>query len=147
MLARRNRQEGTAGVSKWLASLGLSRYEKHFAENHIDDVGFLPHLTDQDLTGIGIPLGHRRKMLAAIAQLAGGAASRGAPQSAPPPESKPQNSAERRQLTVMLCDLLGSTALSTQLDPEDLRAIINAYNRRSQRWWRATEAVAKALIG
>jgi hypothetical protein len=84
---------------EWLGSLGLSGYEKHFAENHIDDVGILPHLTDQDLTGIGIPLGHRRKMLAAIAQLGAAAASRGAPQPGQAPEPKPQDTAERRQLT------------------------------------------------
>jgi class 3 adenylate cyclase len=75
-----------------------------------------------------VSLGHRRKMLAAIAELGGATASPDSPQPAPVVEPKPRDTAERRQLTVMFCDLVGSTALSTKLDPEDLRAIINAYH-------------------
>jgi class 3 adenylate cyclase len=115
-------------IQEWLAGLGLSEYAQRFAENGIDDT-VLPHLTEQDLKDIGVLLGHRRKMLAAIAQLAGAAASGAAPEPAPAPEPKPQDTAERRQLTVLFCDLVGSTALSARLDPEDLRSIIGTYHR------------------
>ncbi len=118
-----------SNVTEWLASLGQSEYTRLFVENRIDDLGVLPHLTEQDLKDIGIPLRHRSKMLAAIPQLAGAAASPPAPQPASAPEPKPQDTAERRQLTVMFCDLVGSTTLSTRLDPEDLRGIVNTYHR------------------
>jgi class 3 adenylate cyclase/predicted ATPase len=116
-------------IAEWLGSLGLSEYEQRFADHSIDDVSILRDLTDQDFKEVGIPLGHRRKMLRAIAELSGAAVSPSAPQPAPAPEPKSQDTAERRQLTVMFCDLVGSTALSTQLDPEDLRSIIGAYHR------------------
>jgi class 3 adenylate cyclase len=82
-------------------------------------------LTDQDLKDLGVSLGHRRKMLRAIAELAGPTT----PQPTALTEPKPQDFAERRQLTVMFCDLVGSTALSARLDPEDLRGIIGAHHR------------------
>src|ERR1700732_1474289 len=113
-------------IAEWLASLGLSEYAHRFAENGID-ISVLRHLTDQDLKDVGVLLGHRRKMLAAIAELADVA-----PATPPPtivPEAMPLDAAERRQLTVMFCDLVGSTALSAQLDPEDLRVIIGEYRR------------------
>jgi len=113
-------------ISNWLKKLGMSEYAQRFAENSIDDVSVLRHLTDQDLKDIGVPLGHRRKMLAAIAGLGGAVLA--APQPALT-ERKPEDTAERRQLTVMLCDLVGSTSLSARLDPEDLRGIIGAYHR------------------
>jgi class 3 adenylate cyclase len=116
-----------ATITEWLASLGMSEYARHFADNRIDDVGILPELTDQDLKDIGVPLGHRRKMLRAIAESLGSAAT--PIQSAAAPEPKPRDEAERRQLTVMFCDLVGSTELSTRLDPEDLRSVIDAYHR------------------
>jgi predicted ATPase/class 3 adenylate cyclase len=112
-------------ISEWLASLGLSEYAQRFGENDID-VSVLRHLTDQDLKELGVSLGHRRKMLAAIAELSGAAP---AAQTAGPPEPKPRDDAERRQLTVMFADLVGSTALSTKLDPEDLRSVIGAYHK------------------
>ena len=89
---------------EWLASLGLSEYAQRFAENDID-VTVLRHLTDQDLKEIGVSLGHRRKILASIGELAGAA-----PRSQPtvPPEPKPRDDAERRQLTIMFTDLVGS---------------------------------------
>jgi class 3 adenylate cyclase len=111
-------------VAEWLASLGLSEHAQH----RIDDPSVLPHLTDQDLKDIGIPLGHRRKMLAAISE-AGAAAASASPRSSPATEPRPQDTAERRRLTVMFIDLVGSTALSTRLDPEDLRGVINTYHR------------------
>jgi class 3 adenylate cyclase/tetratricopeptide (TPR) repeat protein len=115
-------------IAEWLGSLDLPEYEQRFAENGIDD-GVLPHLTEQDLKDMDVLLGHRRKMLVAIAQLAGAAPSATAPQPASVPEPKPQDTAERRQLSVMFCDLVGSTALSTKLDPEDLRGILSSYHR------------------
>jgi class 3 adenylate cyclase/tetratricopeptide (TPR) repeat protein len=113
-------------IAQWLERIGLSEYAQRFAENGID-VSVLRHLTDQDLKDMGVVLGHRRRMLAAIGELAG---------AAPSPtdrlirlEPKPQEIAERRQVTVMFWDMVGSTALSTRMDPEDLREIISAYQK------------------
>jgi class 3 adenylate cyclase len=114
-------------IADWLEKLGMSQYAKRFAENDID-VRALRYLTDQDLKDIGVSLGHRRRMLGAISELAGAAPVTPGPRIATEPE--PQDTAERRQLTVMFCDLVGSTALSARLDPEDLRGIIAAYHRR-----------------
>jgi class 3 adenylate cyclase len=111
---------------------GLARKARHaeygecFAENKID-LSVLPHLTDQDLKDIGVPLGHRRKMLAVIRELSG--ESPVAPKTVPTGEAKAQDTAERRQITVMFSDLVGSTALSGRMDPEDLREIISAYQK------------------
>jgi len=109
-----------ATIAEWLASLGMSEYAQRFTENDID-TSVLRHLTDQDLKELGISVGHRRKMLAAIAELAA------TPATAFQPE--PRDDAERRQITIMFCDLVGSTALSTRLDPEDLQEIIGTYHR------------------
>jgi class 3 adenylate cyclase/predicted ATPase len=110
-------------VADWLRKLGLEQYEPAFRENEIDE-RVLPSLTAEDLRDLGITLvGHRRRLLDAIAALgttAPAAVSPNAPTSA---------SAERRQLTVMCCDLVSSTELSARLDPEDLRAVIAAYHR------------------
>ena len=111
-------------IAEWLASLGLSEYVRLFAENGIDR-SVLRDLTDQDLKDLGVLLGHRRKMLRAIAQL-GDSAIAISPIAA---ALVPRDDADRRQLTVMFCDLVGSTALSARLDPEDLRNIIRAYHR------------------
>jgi class 3 adenylate cyclase len=115
-----------ATITEWLASLGLSEYAQRFAENDID-VTVLRHLTDQDLKEIGVSLGHRRKILAALAEV-GGAVPANAPQRDETAAAL-QDPGERRQLTVMFCDLVGSTALSTRVDPEDLREVIRAYHR------------------
>jgi class 3 adenylate cyclase len=109
-------------IADWLEKLGMSEYAERFAENGID-VSVLRYLTDQDLEKIGVLLGHRRKMLAATAGLVGAA------QAPPLTESKPQDTAERRQVTVMFSDLVGSTALSARMDPEDLREVISAYQK------------------
>jgi hypothetical protein len=85
-----------ATITEWLASLGLSEYAKRFTESDID-VSVLRHLTDQDLKELGVSLGHRRKMLAATAELAGAAAL---PPTHLSPEPKRRDNAERRQLTV-----------------------------------------------
>ncbi|TCK35378.1 tetratricopeptide repeat protein [Paraburkholderia sp. BL8N3] len=111
-------------IAEWLASLGLSKYAQLFAENGIDR-SVLRDLTDQDLKDLGVLLGHRRKMLRAIAQ-PGDSAIATSPVAAPP---VPRDDADRRQLTVMFCDLVDSTALSTRLDPEDMRKIIADYYR------------------
>jgi class 3 adenylate cyclase len=111
-------------IADWLKT-GLTQYAQAFADNDID-FSVLGYLTDQDLEKIGVSLGHRRKILAAIAGLVGAVP---APPKLALTEGKPQDDAERRQLTVMLTDLVGSTALSTKLDPEDLRSVIGAYHK------------------
>src|SRR5262245_23491913 len=112
-------------ISYWLKTLGMSEYAERFAENGID-ISVLRHLTDQDLKDIGVLLGHRRKMLAAIAELAGAVPAVLQPSLA---DLKQHIVAERRQLTVVFVDLVGSTALAVHLDPEDMREIIGAYHR------------------
>jgi class 3 adenylate cyclase len=117
-------------VKEWLASLGLSQYADRFAEQRID-FSILRDLTDEDLKEeLGVVLlGDRRRLLRAIAQLAGAGST--TPQLAPGSESSPRDDAERRQVTVMFADLVGSTALSTRMDPEDLREIISTYQKAS----------------
>jgi class 3 adenylate cyclase/predicted ATPase len=113
-------------VADWLRNLGLEQYEPAFRANEID-AGVLPHLTAEDLKDLGVSLvGHRRRLLDAIAALGAEASS---PVTTVSREASTPTDAERRQLTVMFCDLVGSTALSTRLDPEDLREIIAAYHR------------------
>src|SRR5579863_10109088 len=113
-------------IADWLRKLGMPEYAQRFAENGID-VSALRHLTDQDLKEIGVLLGHRRKMLAAIGELTPAAPAKPVP--AIEVEPKTQDTAERRQVTVMFSDLVGSTALSARMDPEDLREVISAYQR------------------
>jgi class 3 adenylate cyclase len=122
-------------VGGWLRKLGLERYEPAFRENNIDGE-ILLKLTAEDLKDLGVALvGDRRKLLDAIAAL-------GPPAPTPTPAVEASRqaaaSAERRQLTVMFYDLVGSTALSGRLDPEDLREIIGAYHRC------CTEAITEA---
>jgi class 3 adenylate cyclase/predicted ATPase len=113
-------------IAAWLHGLGLQQYEQAFRDNAID-AAVLPELTAEDLRDIGVgPVGHRRRLLAAIAALRNGRRPEPAAQRT---EVIDNPTAERRQLTVMFCDLVGSTALSTQFDPEDLRDIIGAYHR------------------
>src|SRR6516225_636404 len=135
-------------IADWLEKLGMSEYTQSFAEHRID-VSVLRHLTDQDLKDIGIPLGHRRRMLAVIAELPGASPSKHEPVGGV--ELKSQDAAERRQaagvlaattppsitaaeaigerryLTVMFCDLADSTGISAQLDAEEWRDLVNAY--------------------
>ena len=116
-------------IADWLQKLGLGQYAQRFAENDIN-FAVLPHLTDQDLKELGVAsLGHRRQLLLAIAELNGiqkGAVQR--PSSTEVPIA-PHDTAERRQVTVMFSDLVGSTALSARMDPEDLREVISAYQK------------------
>src|SRR5215468_10819147 len=117
-------------IGNWLRDLGLARYEPTFAE-HAIDTDVLPDLTEADLEKLGIPLGDRRRLIKAIRALQ------------PNPTSALMRSpveghaltaeagfvaAERRHLTVLICDLVGSTALSTRLDPEDMNAVMDAYH-------------------
>ena len=113
-------------IAAWLHRLGLQQYEQAFRDNAID-AAVLPELTAEDLSDIGVGLvGHRRKLLAAIATLR----NDGRPEpAAERRELVDTATAERRQLTVMFCDLVGSTALSARLDPEDLREVIAVYHR------------------
>jgi class 3 adenylate cyclase len=115
-------------VKEWLASLGLSEYVDRFAEHRID-FSILQDLTDKDLKeelGI-VRLGDRRRLLRAVAKLAETASATS--QLAAGSEPSPRDEAERRQVTVMFADLVGSTALSTSMDPEDLREVISAYQK------------------
>src|SRR6516164_4698688 len=114
-------------IANWLRGLGLEQYEDAFRENAID-AGVLRELTADDLRELGItPIGHRRKLLAAIAALRAETAQPVAETA--PAATATSSEAERRQLTVMFCDLVGSTPLSTRFDPEDLRDIVGAYHR------------------
>jgi class 3 adenylate cyclase/predicted ATPase len=126
-------------IADWLGQLGLGQYAQRFAENEID-VSVLRHLTDQDLKDIGIPLGHRRKLLAAISELGSAASApaavKPAPAAVPRPVPLPPTPAsvaaaeaagERRYLTVMFCDLVGSTGISAQLDAEEWRDLVGSY--------------------
>ncbi|WFU43569.1 adenylate/guanylate cyclase domain-containing protein [Bradyrhizobium sp. CB82] len=115
-------------VGGWLRRLGLERYETAFRENRIDDT-VLPRLTAEDLKELGVGfVGDRRKLLDAIALLRAEAAAP-APLSDAPLATDKADTAERRQVTVMFSDLVGSTALSARMDPEDLREVISAYQR------------------
>jgi class 3 adenylate cyclase len=114
-------------VGAWLRSLGLERYEAAFSDNEIDGT-VLPSLTAEDLKDLGVGIvGHRRKLLDAIAALRAEVGAKPPPPHAVPVSDK--DTAERRQVTVMFSDLVGSTALATRLDPEDVREIIAAYHR------------------
>ena len=111
-------------VAEWLRGLGLEQYAPAFRDNHVDGE-VLRRLTAEDLRELGVAsIGHRRRLLDAIAALV---AADTPPISTPAPIAVTE--AERRQLTVMFCDLVGSTPLSARLDPEDLRRIIGAYHR------------------
>jgi class 3 adenylate cyclase/tetratricopeptide (TPR) repeat protein len=114
-------------IAEWLASIGLGEYAERFADNAID-LSVLGDLTEQDLKDLGVLLGHRRKMLRAISELKGETGPAGHVTAQPAAKPAPREGAERRQLTVMFCDLVGSSALSARLDPEDLRAVIGAYH-------------------
>ena len=120
-------------VAAWLRGLGLEQYAQLFRDNDIDGE-ILCGMTAEDLKELGISsFGHRRRLFNAIAVLRGEPATGDVAQSATratsAPSSPPPIDAERRQLTVMFCDLVGSTALSTRFDPEDLRELIGDYHR------------------
>jgi len=129
-------------IDTWLDSLGLSQYVAVFAE-HAIDAEVLPDLTDAELKELGIPLGHRKKLLKAIAELGGERAAateavrplaqegQTVSSNAVAPEAAPANAVplagERRQLTVLFCDMVGFTELASRVDPEVLQAIVRSY--------------------
>ena len=117
-------------VVVWLRSLGLGQYEKVFRENEIDEA-VLPNLTAEDLKELGVAaLGHRRKLLDAIAALRGDANATPAAIPRPPAlDASPRDTAERRQVTVMFSDLVGSTALSARMDE---RQLLRYYGERER---------------
>src|SRR5258708_25066386 len=130
------------GIAAWLASIGLGEYTQRFADNAID-LSVLRDLTEQDLKDLGILRGHRRKILRAIAELDGVASA--PTETATEPALRDE--AERRHLTVMICDLVGSTALSARLDPEDMRAVMNAYHAACARITRTYDGFLAQLRG
>jgi hypothetical protein len=120
-------------VVVWLRGLGLGKYEAAFRENEIDET-VLPNLTAEDLKDLGVGIvGHRRKLLDAIAALRTDAGAKppgaDAATTSAAPSVPAEERAERRQVTVMFSDLVGSTALSARMDPEDLREVISAYQK------------------
>jgi class 3 adenylate cyclase/tetratricopeptide (TPR) repeat protein len=124
-------------IADWLEKLGLGQYALRFAENGID-LGVLPELTDQDFDRLGVLLGHRRKMLRAIAELG---------QTELVTEPAVRRDAERRHLTVMFCDLVGSTALSARLDPEDMWEVIRAYRAACARVIATYDGIIARFVG
>src|SRR5215471_7317503 len=115
-------------IAAWLRGLGLERYEPAFREHEID-TEVLPELTESHLAALGLPLGTRLKLLKAIAALRHGNPPLPGLDPGIAGERRVGAEAERRQLTVLFCDLVGSTGLSARLDPEDLRAVFGAYHR------------------
>src|SRR6266545_1482016 len=117
-------------IGGWLRNLGLGQYESAFIENAID-TDVLPELTEGDLEKLGIPLGDRKRLIKAIKAMAGGSPNAlitsEVGENAASGYSPIAAAAERRHLTVMICDLVDSTALSTRLDPEDMSAVIDAF--------------------
>ena len=118
-------------IADWLQKLGLGQYAQRFAENDIE-IDLLNELTDQDFDRLGVSLGHRRRMIRAIRELGAKPVAAVAGAETPAPiTSEPviKETAARRQVTVIFCDLVGSTALSARMDPEDLREVISAYQK------------------
>jgi predicted ATPase/class 3 adenylate cyclase len=126
-------------IAEWLTSLGLGEYSERFVENAID-FSVVGDLTEQDLRELGLPLGHRRRLLRAIAELHVTA-------SAPEAEPAWRDEAQRRQLTVMFCDLVGSTAISAELDPEDMRHVIGAYQACVSKVIRLYDGMVARYVG
>jgi class 3 adenylate cyclase len=125
----------TTDVGEWLQGLDLGQYETLFRQNEIS-ADVIPDLTETDLEKLGLPLGHRKRLLKAIANLTATAELPGSSNPAPAfpaaqPAAQPtlETVAERRHVTVMFSDLVGSTALSARMDPEDLREVISAYQK------------------
>src|SRR5262245_24929397 len=116
-------------LSDWLRNLGLSEYAQRFIENGID-FSVLPDLTEQDLKDLEVLLGHRRKLLRAVAELdspSSVASMAALPSVGPSPQTASEAAGERRHLTIMFCDLVGSTSISARLDAEEWRDLVSAY--------------------
>jgi class 3 adenylate cyclase len=112
-------------IENWLGQLGLEKYREAFVDNDVD-LRALSHITEDDLRELGVSLGHRKIILAAIKELPPALLSLDASQSRVP-ESPHEPTADRRLLSVLFCDLVGSTALSAELDPEDMHELIRHY--------------------
>src|SRR4029077_9515378 len=110
-------------ITTWLDGLGLAQYATVFAENAID-LDILRDVTEADLKRLGVPIGHRKRIFRAVAALSGKSL---APRASAPAAAAPRPDGERRHLTVLFCDLVGSTALAVKLDPEDLRDVIRRF--------------------
>jgi hypothetical protein len=124
-----HRSSATREIADWLEALSLGQYAPRFAKNDIT-FAVLNDLTDQDLKELGVAsLGHRRQLLRAIAERQGVAEGASKPNLSVAPPVTQQVTAERRQVTVMFSDLVGSTALSARIDPEDLREVISSYQK------------------
>ena len=116
-------------IGQWLNAIGLGQYETLFREHEID-TDVLVDLTEADLEKIGVPLGQRKRLMRAITALAADGAppaAKPAPAQRPPPPPAARADAERRPITVMFCDLVGSTSLAARLDAEDWRNLVGAY--------------------
>ena len=128
-------------IANWLKAVCLGEYAQRFADNAID-LSVIRDLTEQDLRDLGVLLLHRRKILRAIAEL---------PAAPAPTETATEpalrDAPERRHLTVMICDLVGSTALSSRLDPEDMRAVIDAYHAACARITRSYDGFLAEFRG
>ena len=136
-------------IGGWLRNLGLGRYEALFSK-HAIDVDVLPELTEADFEKLGIPLGDRKRLLKAISALhAGTTCAVGSSAVAKDAQSvhARAGAAERRHLTVMICDLAGSTALTTRLDPEDMRTVMDAYHAACARIVRAYDGFLAEFRG
>jgi class 3 adenylate cyclase/tetratricopeptide (TPR) repeat protein len=120
----------SGAIGPWLESLGLGRYRQIFIAEEID-LQILPDLTEAELAALGLPLGPRKKILQAVRALRGGAPKRhrrdGAGRADPETSASPRRDAERRNLTVLNCDMVNSTALANRLDPEQLREVMHPY--------------------
>src|SRR5215831_13693584 len=120
-------------IAAWLGSLGLEKYSEAFRANDID-VRALRHLNEEDLRELGISLGHRKVLLAAIAELKelalSDARTATSVQGLQPGLPSPTDPAERRLVSILFCDLVGSTALARRLDPEDMRVLLRSYQDR-----------------
>ncbi len=113
-------------IAAWLEQLGLAKYAPIFSENEVEAAD-LPELTEDDLKEIGLPLGPRRRILKAVRALDAGDRVPKEGTGDDTADAHTRVEAERRQLTVMFCDLVGSTELSGRLDPEDLREVMRRY--------------------
>src|SRR5262252_5509285 len=132
-------------IAAWLDGLGLGQYEQAFRDNEIDE-RVLPSLTAEDLKDLGVKLvGHRRRLLDAIAAL--GTSASAVPATTGTADSALRSDAERRQLTVMFCDLVGSTPMSSRLDPEDLRDVIAAYHHAVAKVVAASDGFVSRYMG
>src|SRR5262249_15691417 len=137
-----------SGARNWLEDIGLGRYADLFAQHQVD-LDVLPDLTEADLAELGVPLGDRKRLLRAMASLVGATAVSSAADTRRTCVGWPRAAAgaERRQLTIMFCDMVGSTPLSEQCDPEDLRDRIAAYRETCARAVNRYEGFVARYVG